>query len=262
MSIHNAEAMLANVESWHDPVVATLRSLGFFELFGFNDMVDRPDLSSPLQILPMRSGRTADSVAVNSLIDGLKGLYPEGDAGSGASLLHLYGAMIEAVVNVVRHAYPTDGSYVYQPVGRWWMGGAVDREARWTTAMVFDQGVTIPISLPNWHHYGGVLRRLAARAAQGVGIAPAPGDPKSDGQAIAAAVDESVSSTGSSHRGRGLAQMRDFVDQCQEGYLRIMSRFGEVVFRPGLRPDVRSHGTSIGGTLIEWNVLLKAEAEE
>lgn len=50
--------------------------------------------------------------------------------------------------------------------------------------------------------------------------------------------------------------MRDFVNQCTEGYLRIMSRHGEVVFRENGQREIRNHDVSIGGTLIEWRALL------
>jgi hypothetical protein len=247
---------LVNLEKWHSDVVSTLNGLGFFQQFGFGQAhgedSQQDDNQRSFDVLPMRSGNSADPIAVNALINDLKQLYPVGDASSEAALLHLYGAMVEAIVNVVRHAYPPGGVYEYQPINRWWMVGAVDRKGRRTMAVVYDQGVTIPVSLPNWEHYAGVLRRLSSM----FGMVPSSGDPRSDGHAISAAVEESVSSTGAAHRGQGLAQMRDFVNQCRGGYLKIMSRYGEVTFRPGDNPVVHAHKTSVGGTLIEWNVLL------
>jgi hypothetical protein len=85
---------------------------------------------------------------------------------------------------------------------------------------------------------------------------PGASDRRHDGDAISVAVEESVSSTGETHRGQGLAQIRKFIDLCRGGYLRIISRSGEVVFRPGDEPLVRTYPVSIGGTLIEWNVLI------
>ncbi len=200
----------------------------------------------------MRSGETADSIAVNEVIKDLKGLYPAQDEENEAHMLQLYGAMVEAVVNVVRHAYPQNVEWEHQHINRWWMTGAVDKNKRWMTAVVFDQGVSIPVSLPKWERYAGLLRRLSAR----MGIVPAANDPKSDGYAIAAAVEEAVSSTEESHRGKGFAQMREFLENCREGHLRIMSRFGEVVLYPNGEPAIRSHSAPVGGTLIEWSVVL------
>lgn len=245
---------IVSIEKWHPEVYTILDALGFFQKFGFPAPPDHKSTSKPFRILPMRSGSTADSLAVNELLQDLKTLYPlAGNVHAETDgLVHLFGAMVEAIVNVVRHAYPVNGNFAYPPVNRWWITGAVDMQARWTTAIVFDQGVTIPLSLPNWRNYGGVIQRLTSW----LGIAPDPGDTKSDGLAISAAVEESVSSTGELHRGRGLAQMRDFVDGCQGGFLRIMSRCGEVVMRPGQPPNVRTHNYSLDGTLVEWNVLL------
>lgn len=246
-------ARVIDVERWKPEVVQTFWDIGFFDIVGIPQHLEKPDLQAEFAILPMRSGDTADGPAVSALLNDLKSLYP-GDAGAGPNekMLHLYGAMVEGIVNVVRHAYPPGASYRFRPINRWWMTGAVDRGDRWTTAVIYDQGVTIPVSLPNWQHYAGVSRRIKAA----MGLVPAPGDPKSDGEAIAAAVEESVSSTGEPHRGHGLAQMRDFVDQCSQGYLRIMSRHGEVVFRENGQRQIKNHDVSIGGTLIEWRALL------
>jgi hypothetical protein len=233
-------------------VLDTFWDIGFFDIVGIPQNLEKPDLNGRFAILPMRSGNTADGAAVSALLSDLRSLFPGGSDPAEGNMLQLYGAMIEGIVNVVRHAYPEDGIYPFRPINRWWMTGAVDRDDRWTTAVIYDQGVTIPVSLPNWEHYSGVRRRILSA----MGLVPKPGDPRSDGEAIAAAVEESVSSTGEPHRGHGLAQMRDFVNQCREGYLRIMSRHGEVIFREGGKREIKTHNVSVGGTLIEWGVLL------
>lgn len=245
---------IVNVENWAPAVLDSLWEIGFFEIVGFPTGLDKPDLNDDYVLLPMKSGDSADGTAVSELIESLRALYPAGagDESSSDALLHLYGAMVEAVVNVCIHAYPKHGVYQHKSVNRWWMTGAVDRSERWTTAVIYDQGVTIPVSLPNWQHYTGWRKQMISK----LGLAPSPDDRKSDGDAIATAVEESVSSTGLDYRGHGLAQMRDFVNQCRAGYLRIMSRCGEVIFRPGGKREIRTHDVSVGGTLIEWNVLL------
>lgn len=249
-----SRSFVANAEKWDRTVFETMQEIGFFDIVGFAGSVQEPDMKADLLTLPMRSGDTADPTQIAELVEKLKQLYPNPDESSEAGLIHLYGAMVEAVGNVVNHAYPTNflGSNSQRAVRRWWMTGAVDRRNRRTTAVVFDRGVTIPVSLPNWANAEGWLRRMSRR----VGIISAIDDPRSDGDAIAAAVEEAVSSTGEQHRGTGLAQIRGFVDQCQEGRLRIMSRCGEVIFRPGQEPDVKTYDVPLGGTLVEWSVLL------
>jgi hypothetical protein len=48
--------------------------------------------------------------------------------------------------------------------------------------------------------------------------------------------------------------MLDFVDNSADGYLRIVSRRGEYVYHKGQQPIVHEHPTSVGGTLIEWQI--------
>jgi hypothetical protein len=248
-----SRSFVANAERWDGSVFEILREIGFFEIVGFAGSVEEPDMKADVLTLPMRSGDTADPVQITDLVEKLKQLYPNPDESSEEGLVHLYGAMVEAMGNVRNHAYPD--SFVgndRKAVRRWWMTGAVERANRRTTAVVYDRGVTIPVSLPTWEKAPGYLRRLARM----VGALPAADDTRFDGQAIAAAVEEAVSSTGEGHRGTGLAQMRDFVGQCREGRLRIMSRCGEVIFRPGRDPDVRTYDVPMRGTLVEWSVLL------
>jgi hypothetical protein len=248
-------AAVIGVDEWDEAVFKTLWTIGFFDLVWAGEL-EEPDLSADVVVLRMQSGNTADPKEVDKLVSGLRLLYPgaadePGDTEAG--LIHLFGAMIEAVANVPNHAYPNTWPRVpSQRLRRWWMTGAVDRKNRRTTAVVFDQGVSIPVSLPNWAQAEGWGRRLR----RAVGIMPAVADPRSDGEAIAAAVEEAVSSTGEHHRGTGLAQMRDFVSQCREGRLRIMSRCGEVVFRPDQEPVVKTYEVPLEGTLIEWSVFL------
>ena len=240
---------ITNISRWDADIVDIFSNLGFFEIVGYESNPIETDTNANFVILKMRSGITADSVAISSLINDMKGLYPSRDA-SEEAMVGLYGAMVEAIGNVVSHAYP--GEQSGSRLGRWWMTGAVDRRERRTKAVIYDQGVTIPVSLPRWRRFAGYTQRYFSR----FGAAPDPSDPRNDGNAIAAAVEESASSTGESHRGQGLAQMRDFVNHCQEGYLRVMSRCGEVIFRPGKKPEIKVYSTSVGGTLIEWDVLV------
>ena len=75
--------------------------------------MEKPDLAADDVILPMRSGDTADPKEIRALVEDLKQLFPgppKDETEEG--LLHLYGAMIEAMVNVKLHAYPKDGVFM------------------------------------------------------------------------------------------------------------------------------------------------------
>ncbi len=250
MRVSGKEVFIANVEAWHQSVIDTLWGIGFFKIMGFP--VEPPERSPEEIVVEIREGDTADGKKVDELLDDLRGLFPVDITGE---TVKLYGAMVDALDNVVGHAYPKGHVFDLPNLDSWWITGAVDRAARRLTAVVYDQGVSIPGSLPNWERYGSLLRRIHAKLGGALGASPLS-DHKYDGAAIDAAVEEAATSSGESHRGKGLARMKNFVDGCREGHLRIMSRCGEVIFRPNQAPEVNSYETSIGGTLIEWNVLL------
>lgn len=245
-----------DLNSWDPIVKSVLQEVGFLALFNIGSSIPESDLHSDQTVLKMRSGRLHDPVQINDLVLSLRHLFPDRDAEHTANTMQLYDALTEAVANVVNHAYPENGIYVRPSVKRWWMTGAVDRKAGFTAAAVYDQGVSIPASLPGWERYGGVLRRMLTTVGQVVGIMPDSKDHRWDGRVIEAAVEESVSSTGKPGRGHGLAQIRRFVDACRSGHLRILSRHGEVIFHPNEKPMVRRNSAAIGGTLVEWSVLL------
>jgi hypothetical protein len=126
-------ARVIDAERWKPEVIETMWDVGFFDIVGIPQNLEKPDLQAEFAILPMRSGDTADGPAVSDLLRDLKALYPGGSTEAEDKVIHLYGAMVEGIVNVVRHAYPTGGVYPYPPINRWWMTGAVDRADRWTT---------------------------------------------------------------------------------------------------------------------------------
>lgn len=233
---------VANIHKWDELVVDVLWEIGFFEIVGFPQDVPEPSPKGDEVIVRMQSGETVDPELVKNLIGKLRDLYPGSrEEESEAGLVHIYGAMIEAIVNVVQHAYPKGINPWGATSRRWWMTGAVNRKTRWTTAVVYDQGVTIPVSLPNWRRYAGWRDRISAS----LGFAPVASNSQEDGRVIEVAVQELATSTEEEHHGHGLAQMQGFVDHCVDGHLRILSRCGEVVFRPGHTPEVKTHSVPI-----------------
>jgi hypothetical protein len=164
----------------------------------------------------------------------------------------IYSVLIEAMDNVINHAYPNNIAMPYRVVKRWWMTAAIDRAEGKLTVAIYDQGVSIPVSLPLWHGYGR-LRRVLRRA---LGMEHDPTDTSQDGEAIRLAVRVAASRTGHSHRGKGLGFMQGFIDDCRDGRLRIVSRAGEYIYAKGRPVVVTSHPASLGGTLLEWEVRL------
>ena len=140
--------LVANIRRWSPQVFTTLWEIGFFEIVGFPSGTVKPDYDEAVTVLRMRSGQSADANAIDGLIVDLKALYPSSEQIVHDSMTHLYGAMVEAVGNVCGHAYPDSAPHRELSVGRWWMTGAVDRAQRRTTAVIFDRGVSIPVTLP------------------------------------------------------------------------------------------------------------------
>ena len=157
--------LVVNFRRWSRPLVTTLWSIGFFEIVGFPTGYHEPPPGGPVRLLRMRSGEIADPQAVAEMIANLKGLFPGDDQSVEDGMTHLYGAMIEAVGNVCGHAYPEHMRKTGFAVGRWWMTGAVDHKNRRTTAVIYDQGVSIPVSLPSKPTKLGAICELAAAYA-------------------------------------------------------------------------------------------------
>jgi hypothetical protein len=166
--------------------------------------------------------------------------------------LRLFDALVEATENSRQHAYPEEGVYEHEHVGRWWMTGAVDAKNKQIAIVVYDQGVSIPGSIHRWAGYGRVKRGLMWVFGQ----EPSPNDNAFDGARLHLAMSKQESSTGQSERGHGLQVVRRVIDECARGRLRIVSRAGEYVYETGKKPVARQLAVPLPGTLLEWNLWL------
>ena len=113
--------------------------------------------------------------------------------------LNLYTAVLEAMQNVIDHAYVDEFFYRVRHVKSWWLSAAADRATREVTVTLYDQGITIPVSLPfrqTLPLIGDTIRKL-------FGLEYDPQDPKYDAAAVEAAVRLSATSTGKDYHGEG-----------------------------------------------------------
>lgn len=236
---------VVDLERWDHDVYASLRALGFFELL---DLPEAPMLALPDGFFIQR---LASEAAANSkpAIDQIVDLF--GKAGGDAGLrLDLCGAVVDALENVKDHAYPQDCFVGIRHVPNWWFTGAAHRDKRWLMLGLYDQGITIPVSLPR--RFGGT--EVKAAFARRFGLSFDVTDPKYDGQALDIAMRLSATSTGEPFRGKGLSKIREVVSRCKGGELRIVSRSGEYLFRSG-RAAFRNHEVALPGTYIELTAL-------
>jgi hypothetical protein len=158
----------------------------------------------------------------------------------------LFRAVTEAMINVGQHAYPIENRYPTSIRGRWWLAGAVDQHADSLMVMFCDLGVSIPHTLP----------KLYASETIGACLSLLPGLNPNDGELIRAGMTLGRSQTRETNRGKGLNDLRSFVDQSGSGELHIHSRYGSYCYRALEKEQTENYDTAIGGTFIRWNVPL------
>lgn len=110
------------------------------------------------------------------------------------------------------------------------MSGAADKVRRRLTLSIYDQGITIPVTLPViWpiQRIADVFNRLFRRSYN-------PASNEYDGDALQAAMTLSATSTGQSERGKGLSKIRNVVANCGGGRLRLISRRGNYIYENGV----------------------------
>ena len=119
--------------------------LGFFELL---DLPQLPpaDLIEGFHIEPLASEMAANSQPAYRQ----NHYYFDKAAATPAyGFLALCGAVVDALENVHDHAYPSDHFVGIRHVPNWWFTGAAHEDKRWLILGVYDQGITIPVSLPD-----------------------------------------------------------------------------------------------------------------
>jgi hypothetical protein len=244
-TVSGAPLSVIDLHDWNPRVYATLQNLGFF---GLLDLPDAPAAQMPdgFYIQPLASEMAANSrPALDRIVD----LFAKA-GGDEAMRLRLSGAVVDALENVRQHAYPPDHFVGVRHVPNWWFMGAADREKKWLILAVYDQGITIPVSLPR--RFG--LDHVATMFRSWFSLPFDPANPSFDGEALEAAMRFSVSATGEPYRGKGLAKIREVVGNCQGGQLRIVSRNGEYVY-DGRASRVTTHRVPLPGTYVEIVVL-------
>lgn len=229
---------------WHENVRDFFHDAGLFELLGIDPRTARSTASTGVKRRTLRyqtgvlhQGRTAD--LFRSELEALIGK----QIGPKAQV---YDALSEAMTNVANHAYPRDIP-LWPPgqKGRWWLGGSWEPDRRIATVQFYDQGVGIPRTLPrsrHWYHVLPIFGRIDRE--------------HTDAGMIEAAMDYGRTSTGEAGRGKGLAQMAQWISAAGNGSLRILSGRGSLTYLPGERPVRRNLPVEFRGTLVEWEIHL------
>jgi hypothetical protein len=242
-----------NLDQWQPQVYATLDDLGFLNLLGVEERRHTVASRDGCYIVPFLSGSKVVGAEIDRLIRLMAELASQEGLQEGDDLLRrsrVYDGLGEAIQNVEDHAYPPDAGFPV--VRRWWMTGAVEPSKKRFNIIAYDQGVTIPIRLPRSTRFDD----FRAAFLKLVGSEFDPNVTENDGEAIAQAVELGRSSTGKEWHGKGLPRMREIVDYCRGGSLRILSRCGEYVYQRDGKSTYRSFQVPLDGTLVEWNLYL------
>lgn len=244
---------VVDVERWTPDVLISLFDVGFFDLLDITE--ESAEFAPPdadQRILKFRSGKKSEAAQIDKMLDDLEGMFSVVGLNANDACFELNGALGEAMENAVSRAYPGNVAYQHPHVGRWWMTGSCTKSTRRLNAAIFDQGVSIPGSLRNWQYFSS----FSSRFLRVVGLEPNLEDHSHDGRVIEMAIAVSASSTNEEKHGKGLGHIKAFVDSCSEGRLTIISRRGYYSYTKGEEPVVKSVSHSLGGTLVEWDVVI------
>ena len=242
-----------NLDEWDTTVFRSLFEIGFFEVLKLSqDVADQYVTSGDVKTMRIVSGSNASELALaSSGIQSLSAFIDEESPISEDVEVALNNALSEAMINVSKHAYPDDHEFRYRHIDKWWVTASADRVKRVLTIVIYDQGASIPVTFPKKTLSKSVLDYLTSALR----LSP-EFEFENDGAYIEGAMMPGKSQTGQSFRGLGLPEMKDLVDICGDGSLRIFSRGGECYYRAGDRLERHSRQESAGGTLIEWKLFL------
>lgn len=222
-----------------------LDATGFFRLLGVKSRIKRKPSKYPMEYVGFLSAKSEIKGTVKKFRESLLGttitMSPQARS-------RLYRGITEAMLNVGQHAYTDHSRDALPGQGRWWLTGHVNRKAGTLTVMFCDLGVGIPNTLPKVH--GMELIRAA--------LSILPGIKPNDGQMVQAGMEIGRTSTGKAGRGRGLNDLRKFVEDTNAGELHIFSRKGHYRYKPMAAEQVANYNISMGGTLIMWTVPMSA----
>jgi hypothetical protein len=237
------------------PIVA-----GVLTSIGFHDLLEMPSRSKvkldfgDLRLKKFVSGERADPDKPGALQEALTELLPE-EMREKLLDAEPYGGMLEAILNSHSWAYPDDASFRYPVLPRWWLTGAVDVKTNTVIVCVYDQGVSIPVSLPRWTSWNTFELR-GKKLIERLKLSRPIDHYSNDGLAIELAMKISRSNTNLPQHGKGLHTMVEVAQRARHGSLRIMSRNGEYVWETGKRPRSMTHEHPLRGTLVEWQLQL------
>ncbi|EKN6225364.1 TPA: hypothetical protein ACPY5Y_004242 [Yersinia enterocolitica] len=235
------------VKTWNKNILSQFDELGFFDLFKNKDSfeLEKEKEPSSIKFVKYMKGHLHDDEKTQHLKKEIKRLVGT-DLGKWT---FLYSGLSEAITNVVHHAYPDNKGYKEEDK-KWYLTASYDSENKIIKVVFYDQGITIPGSLPSSKLHEKILSYLSKLPLA---------ERKRDEQLLKASVEIKRSSTGEEDRGKGLQDLLEFIKQRGEGYLSIMSGKGLYKYSKHYnKSDIKSVSFTLPvcGTLIVWSTKL------
>jgi len=241
--LRNDKGCIKLIKPTNAEIKEKLTKYGFFSYSCLYADEDK-EISTEDNVIPCMSGEHGDKY-IDTVLDLINEAAFSGDIPEFTEQT-LFRSLSEAMLNVWHHAY--DGDFVdkdeVEKIGkRWWiMGERIDNQLY---IVIYDRGAGVPVTLPKKYKKEMILSVLQKISIMDM----------NDSNMILAAMELGRTRTGKSERGKGLQDVRRFVEINPSGTLRIYSNKGEYLYRNKSKEEItKNHGLSIKGTLIQWNV--------
>ncbi|HCF7887907.1 TPA: hypothetical protein NIU34_005168 [Klebsiella oxytoca] len=160
---------------------------------------------------------------------------------------NLYAAVTESISNVGLHAYSSEDQYeefISLAGKRWWIFARLIEEQMFI--LVYDMGEGIPLTLVKRDVFSIIFQLFK---------------PETDADKIKAAVQYGETRMKSDKHGKGLPDIKRFVIDNPKGELHIFSGMGRYsYYSKNKLEETLDYKFSVGGTLIQWNILIEAKS--
>lgn len=224
-------------DEWAPVVRKTFHQFGLFSLLNINKKDRHYAGAGNIKYVPLMCGRRARGELALLLRKKLNGIIQ-----GGLETKPWYIALTEAMTNVAQHAYKENSGDIslYQ---MWWLSGAYEKLSKKLTVMFYDQGLTIPGTLP----FSKKWDKLKDFIVEGA----------TDSDKIQAAFEIGNSQTHQPYRGKGLIQLLGPIKSRPNGSILVVSRYG--IYRydkvnDQITEEKRNNDVPLMGTFIEWTI--------
>ena len=239
----NVSPMVSLPELWNPEVKIALAEMGLFNLLN-QPYNDRETVETDRTFVKFIFGNTTDGESAKKLRNTLEEI-----ANSNIEARFAFGGITEAMNNVITHAYPqtTRNEKIFGVTHPWWLGGSYNKRTDTLIITICDQGVGIPTTLPRQHTMEKIKNMLGR-----FGIT----DPD-DAAMIKAAIELGRTATQKTYQGKGLQDIKRFIDNYENASLKILSLRGEYLYlreNGNESEELISHTSLLHGTIIEWRI--------